>query len=117
MRNLTPIAFVIDRRTAPRVARDVMELRGAWREMFRAWQRSDAEFLILLAHTPERLRRRAPLTAMTSGADGLRAALRLMFEQLAEVKCRWFLFVERGTDADDIVRAELLLDATPGGIA
>jgi len=109
--------MVIDRHTAARIAADVEGLGGAWRDLFRAWQRSDTDYLIFLAHTAERIAKRAPLTAMTNGTDGLRAALRLMCGQLSDVECRWFLFVERNSEAERITREELLLDAEVGGIA
>ena len=83
--------MVLDRATASSVAADIEALGGAWREMFRVWRQSDSDYLLFLAHTTERLAQRAPLTAMTSGADGLRAALRAMFKQLADVECRWFV--------------------------
>jgi hypothetical protein len=109
-------AMIIDRPMAARIAASVKEIGGAWTEMFEAWQRMpEIPYLVMMAHTKERIRQRAPLTAMAASDDGLRDALKICCEQLDNVKCRWCLFVEAGSVAEQIARQELLLDSVPEG--
>jgi hypothetical protein len=112
---LTPVAMVIDRPTAARVAADMKELGGAWLEMFDTWRRSDMPFLVMLAHTEQRIRLRAPLTAMAVDEAALRKSLKVFCQQLIGMRCRWALCLEPGSPAEQLVRNELLLDfATEG---
>jgi hypothetical protein len=69
-------AMIIDRPTAARIAADVYEFGGAWTEMFETWQRTSLPYLIMMAHTKERIRLGAPLVAMVVDDDALRAVLR-----------------------------------------
>jgi hypothetical protein len=115
---MTPIALVIDRPTAARIAVDVKKFGGAWADMFDAWQRMNTfPYLVMLAHTKERIRQRAPLTAMAADDDALRLALKQFCAELSDVKCRWALFVEAGSAAESIAREELLLDTKTEGHA
>jgi hypothetical protein len=115
---MTPIAMVIDRPMAARIAKDVKEFGGAWEEMFEVWQRlSPMQYLVMMAHTNERIRKGAPLVAMAVDDDALRTALRTFCEQLNNTRCRWALFVEAGSAAEQITRAEILLDGIPEGNA
>jgi hypothetical protein len=115
---MTPIAMVIDRPMAAHIAKDVHEFGGAWEEMFETWQRlSPMRYLIMMAHTDERVRKRAPLTAMAVDDDALRAVLRQCCKQLTGKKCRWALFVEAGSMAEQITRQEILIDSVTEGNA
>jgi hypothetical protein len=108
-------AMIIDRPTAARIGSDAKEFGGAWTEMFEAWQRTSLPYLVMMAHTEERIRLRAPLTALVTSDDGLRIALRQFCQQLGDVKCRWALFVESGSVAEQIARQELLIDSVGEG--
>jgi hypothetical protein len=109
-------AMIIDRPMAARIAADVKEFGGAWTEMFEAWQQLPSmAYLVMMAHTKERLRLGAPLTAMVADDDALRIALREFCQQLDNATCRWALFVERDSTAEQIARQELLLDSVPEG--
>jgi hypothetical protein len=111
-------AMVIDRPMAARIAADVKEFGGAWTEMFEAWRRLPSmAYLVMMAHTKERIRLGAPLTAMAVDDDALRIALRHFCQQLDNVKCRWVLFIESGSDAEQIARQELLRDGIAEGRA
>jgi hypothetical protein len=77
--------------------------------------RTEYEFVVLLAHTQERIRKRAPLTYMAATDEALRSALKQACGELSDVHCRWAILVERGSDAEAVVRAEILLDAIPEG--
>ncbi len=115
---MTPIAMVIDRRMGARIARDVKEFGGAWEEMFETWQLlSPMQYLVMLADTDERIRKRAPLTAMAINDDALREVLHQCYQHLTGKTCRWALFLESGSAAEQIARAELLLDVTTQGNA
>jgi hypothetical protein len=116
--NFTPTAMVIDRPTGALIAADVKKFGGAWVEMFEMWwQLSPMRYLVMLAHTEERFRKRAPLTAMAVDDDALHLVLKQFCGELAGMDCRWALFVEKGSTAERIVRAELLLDAKVAGTA
>src|SRR5579862_98738 len=112
---LTPLGMVIDRATAPQMAPTIAQLGGAWVDMFAAWRRSQYPYLALLAHTPERHRRRAPLTCMAADEEALRVGLTRMCNELSDVACRWALCIESGSLAEQIVRETLLRDAVPEG--
>jgi hypothetical protein len=115
---MTPIAMVIDRSMGARIAKDVHEFGGAWEEMFNAWhQMTVPKYLVMMAHTKERMRMRAPLVAMVMDDDGLRETLRLFCQQLDNTKCRWALFVEQGSTAEQITRQEILADSITQGNA
>jgi hypothetical protein len=110
--------MVIDRPMGARIAKDVHEFGGAWEEMFNAWhQMTVPKYLVMMAHTKERIRKRAPLVAMVMDDEGLRETLRLFCQQLDNTQCRWALFVEHGSTAEQITRAEILRDATTEGSA
>jgi hypothetical protein len=111
----SPIALVVDRVTAEKVSISIGALGGAWVEMFDTWRRSGFAYLVLMAHTPERLRKRAPLTLMVDTDEKLRDALKLCCSQLNDVKCQWLLCVEAGSSAEAITREEILKDAVAGG--
>lgn len=115
MPHVTPVAMVIDRATAGDVAADIRALGGAWAEMFDGWCRAEGEYLVLLAHTQERMAKRAPLTLMCLDREHLRKALRMAFAQAAGLTVKWFLFVEK--DVEALVREELALDGATGGNA
>jgi hypothetical protein len=115
---MTPIAIVIDRPMAARIAKDVKEFGGAWEEMFNAWhQMKVPKYLVMMAHTSERIRKRAPLVAMVMDDDALRQTLRTFCQQLDNTKCRWALFVEAGSMAEQITRQEILIDSVTEGNA
>jgi hypothetical protein len=115
---MTPIAMVIDRPMAARIAKDVHEFGGAWEEMFETWRRlSPMQYLVMLAHTKERIRKRAPLTMMAVDDDALRQVLRHCCDQLSGKQCRWALFVEHGSTAEQITRQEILTDSIAQGNA
>jgi hypothetical protein len=113
------VAMVIDRPMGARIAKDVHEFGGAWETVFNAWLRLPSmQYLVMMAHTEERIRKRAPLTAMIADDDdALRMALRTFCDELVGKSCQWALFVERGSMAEQITRQELLLDATTQGNA
>jgi hypothetical protein len=115
---MTPVAMVIDRPMAARIVKDVHEFGGAWEEMFHTWQAlSPMQYVVMLADTKERIRLRAPLTAMAVDDDALRAVLRQFCNQLSGKKCRWALFVEAGSMAEQITRQEILADSITQGSA
>jgi hypothetical protein len=115
---MTPVAMVIDRPMGARIAKDIHEFGGAWVTVFNAWQRLPSmQYLVMMAHTNERIRNRTPLTVMTVDDDSLREALQAFCIELAGKSCRWCLFVEKGSMAEQITRAEILRDATPAGSA
>jgi hypothetical protein len=58
-----------------------------------------------------------PMTMMAVDDDALRQILRQCCQQLSGKKCRWALFVEKGSAAEQITRAEILRDAKPQGFA
>jgi hypothetical protein len=112
------MAMVIDRPMAARIAKDVHKFGGAWETVFKAWQRLPTmQYLIMMAHTKERMRKRAPLTAMVVDDESLREALRIMCQQLDNVDCQWMLFVEAGSAAEQITRQEILADSITQGNA
>lgn len=117
MSRVTPIAFVIDRAVAARVADAIEELGGAWAEAFHLWQRSHMQFLVMLAHTKRRLRLRAPLTYMAANERALAPILQTACANLDEVECRWVLCLEDGSAVDTLVRQQLLLDTKTEGRA
>jgi hypothetical protein len=114
---MTPVAMVIDRPMGARIAKDVKEFGGAWEEMFEMWQRLPMAYLVMMAHTDERIRLRAPLVAMAADDAALRKTLRTFTGQLDGVTCRWALFVEAGSTAEQITREEILIDSVPDGNA
>jgi hypothetical protein len=115
---MTPVAMVIDRPMAARIAEDVKQFGGAWEEMFEAWQRlPPMQYLVMMAHTNERIRKRAPLVAMAVDDEALRMALRTFCHQLDNTKCQWALFVEHGSTAEQITRQEILADSIAQGNA
>lgn len=114
---LVPLALVIDRPTAEQVNKSIAELGGAWVEMFDTWRRSEYRYLVLMAHTPERLRRRAPLTLMVDTDEALRSAIQTCCLQLDGKQCRWLLCLEPKSVADDIAKAEILHDSVVEGSA
>lgn len=114
---MTPIAMVIDRPMGARIAKDVHEFGGAWETVFNAWQRLPMQYLVMMAHTDERIRKRAPLVAMAVDDDALRQALQQFCGMLSNTQCQWALFVEKGSAADQITQQELLLDSVPKGSA
>jgi hypothetical protein len=112
------MAMVIDRQMAARIAKDVHEFGGAWETVFNAWQRLPSmQYLVMMAHTDERIRKRAPLTVMAVDDDALREALQVFCQQLDNTKCRWALFVEAGSMAEQITRQEILADSITQGSA
>jgi hypothetical protein len=118
MGKVTAIAMVIDRPTSAGIAADIKEFGGAWVEMFDMWRKlSPMQYLVMLAHTDERIRKRAPLTAMAASDDTLRLILKQFCDELAGMQCHWALFIEKGSTAESIARAELLLDAKAVGTA
>lgn len=112
---MKPTAMVIDRSTAPSIADAMNELGGAWGEMFNVWYRSGSPYLVLLAHTKKRLRLGAPLTYMVIEQAALRSTLQTVFANLHGRECRWCLFIEKGSEAEVIVRRELLADTEVEG--
>jgi hypothetical protein len=112
-------AMVIDRTTAPIVAADVRTIGGAWAALFDAWYAAGdrVPYLVMMAHTKERLRKRAPLTAMAVTDDTLRMAMKRFCAELDGVRCEWGLCLVAGSAAEAIVREELMLDATTEGTA
>lgn len=117
--DITAVVVVIDRPTAARITdEDINSLGGAWVEMFEAWKRLEIfPYLVMMAHTEERVRKRAPLTAMSVDSDALRLSLKRFCGELSDVKCQWALFVEAGSIAESIVREEMLRDAVEEGHA
>jgi|SRR5581483_10000199 len=115
MNALTPLAMVIDRATAPSVADGVRECGGAWAEMFDVWYESSSPYLVMIAHTKKRLRLRAPLTYIVVNEHGLRTTMQHACRLLDHMKCRWCLFVEKQSQAEQVVRAELLTDTVVEG--
>jgi hypothetical protein len=112
------MAMVIDRPMGARIAKDVHEFGGAWTTVFNAWQRLPSmQYLVMMAHTDERIRKRAPLVAMVEDDEALRDALRVFCQQLDNTKCRWALFVEHGSVAEQITRQEILADSITQGSA
>jgi hypothetical protein len=112
------MAMVIDRAMAARIAKDVHEFGGAWTTVFNAWlQLPSMQYLVMMAHTTERMRKRAPLVAMAVDDDALREALRTFCQQLDNTSCRWALFVEHGSMAEQITRQEILADSITQGSA
>lgn len=117
MTKLTPVGMVIDQPTAASVIKAIADLGGAWVEMFDTWRRFEIRYLVLLAHTQERLLRRAPLTYMVNSDDVLRITLKSCCAQLDDVDCHWALCVEAGSPADVIVKEEILNDSITKGRA
>jgi hypothetical protein len=114
---IIPTAVVIDRVAAARMPAGLDDMGGAWAEMFRVWQRTDMEYVVMLAHTKERLRLRAPLTALARDVDGLRTAMVAMCAHLNNVKCQWVILMEEGTDGIALVRELLLMETRLEGRA
>jgi hypothetical protein len=117
--NFVGLALVIDRAIAARITdEEFNSLGGAWTEMVNTWRQSGKfAYLVLLAHTAERMAKSAPLTAMAVDDNGLRIALRKFCEELSDMKCRWILWVEPGSVAETIAHEELLLDTKVEGRA
>jgi hypothetical protein len=119
MTQLTPIAIVIDRPFAkrkPKSLRKCMsDLGGAWPQMFELWQQTDMPYLILLAHTTERLRQGAPLTMAIRNEDALRTSLQHCCADMVGMRCRWLLLLEKDSVGREITQSELLLDFAPEG--
>jgi hypothetical protein len=113
----TPIAIVVDRSFEGRVSESIKQLGGSWIEMFDTWRHSGFKYVVMLAHTRERIRKRAPLTMLADSDDNLHTAIRNCCAQLSDVKCRWLLCVESGSSADAIVRAEVFADSIVEGRA
>jgi hypothetical protein len=116
---MMPQTIVIDRHAATNNALAVderlMTLGGAWREMFNLWKTQDSPYLILMADTDERLRKRAPLTFFIGTDEMLRTIVARCCTQLAGVQCRWVLFVDESVE--QLVRQQLLADAVVEGNA
>jgi len=110
------VGVIIDRPTAVQIATEVKDFGGAWTEMFEVWQRTSLPYLVMLAHTSERIRLQTPLTFMCADDDALRVALRQACG-LVDMKCRWALFVAKDSAAEQIVRRELLADSIVEGCA
>jgi hypothetical protein len=55
--------------------------------------------------------------AMVEDDEALRDALRVFCQQLDNTKCRWALFVEHGSVAEQITRQEILADSITQGSA
>jgi hypothetical protein len=113
----TPLALVVDRPTAGKLKPAIADLGGDWVTMFDTWQHSGFAYLLLLAHTPVRLKRRAPLTMLADNTTRLREVIQTACSQLDDVDCRWLICVEPGSEADQIVREEVLRDSTAEGHA
>jgi hypothetical protein len=113
---LPPTAFVIDRATAPKLITEFKELGGAWYEMLTTWQRLPMfPYLVLLAHTQERLRKGAPLTFMAIDDNALRKTLGTCCAQLDDIRCRWVICVEPNSTARSITTEMLLADSIVEG--
>jgi hypothetical protein len=115
--NTTAVAFVIDRPTAARVAGEMNDLGGAWREMFACWLKSHYSFLILLADTKERLRLRAPLTYMAVDEIALRQSLDDCCRRLVGRHCHWSLCLDKQSAAAHATREQLLIEFETEGNA
>lgn len=119
--SITPIAIVIERPFAKRkpqsLRKCMSDLGGAWPQMFELWQQTDMPYLILLAHTTERLRQGAPLTMAIKNEDALRMSLRHCCADMQGMRCRWLLLLEKDSVGRDITTSELLLDFAPEGNA
>jgi hypothetical protein len=114
---LTPLAIVVDRPTADAARSSISALGGAWQTMFEVWERSDYRYLVLFAHTEERLRCRAPLTCLADSDDSLREGLKTFCSELDDVTCRWVLCLEPKSAADGVARGEVLGDCIVEGHA
>jgi hypothetical protein len=118
MSHVTPIAMVIDRASADdKLRRDMMELGGAWPEMYLLWLKTEMPYLIFLAHTRERLLHRAPLTLMPANDDALRQTLQHCFADMQGKRVKWLLLMEKDSVGREITASELLLDFAAGGNA
>ena len=117
MAKLIAVGIVIDKSTASRIVAEMTAMGGVWGEVFDIWHRSHYVYLTLLAHTKRRLRLGAPLVFMSADDAALRSALMQACDQLDDLRCRWTLFIEKGSAAEQIVRQELLIDSTVEGNA
>jgi hypothetical protein len=118
---MTPIAIVIERDFAERKPKSVRkcmaDLGGSWPAMFELWQQTEMPYLILLAHTTERLRQGAPLTLVIKNTDVLRSSLQHCCADMQGQRCQWLLLLEKDSAAKNIAQSELLLDFAPEGSA
>jgi hypothetical protein len=115
MTKLPPIGIVVDRRAIDDFRPAINKLGGAFVEMFEAWERLTAEYLILLAHTQKRLRFRTPLTFICVNDQALREAMRIACSRIDGLRMTWMIHLTKGSSAESIVRKELLSDAKCGG--
>jgi hypothetical protein len=110
-----PTGIIVDRANAEKVDSAMREMGGAWASTFGIWRRLDAQFLIMLAQSRERLIQRAPLIFIVQSPEQLADAMQAACLQLDDVPCRWVLFMEENTPGIQTVRELLLKDAAVGG--
>lgn len=115
-----PVAFIIDRSTALNLSDCFRQMGGAWTAMYELWNGLEFAYLGLLAHTPERIRKRAPLTMMIQNAGDettLRKVIQNFCSKLDDVTCFWVFALEKDSLADRVVREEVLRDSVARGNA
>jgi hypothetical protein len=114
-----PVAMVFDRTNAEKPSvRDTMhEAGGGWAEVFEIWWGSGLAYLVLLAHTEERVRKCAPLAFMAKDDDGLRGAIVACCAHLSNVRCYWMYCTVPRSAGDVIAREEGLRDTVIQGHA
>lgn len=116
MDSFTPLIVVVDRSNAGLKADEIAVLGGAWETMFGLWRKNHYPYLIMLAHTVERFRRRAPLVMMAQDEEALRLSVKKACSELSG-RARWNLFIEKDGVADLIIQRELLADWLTEGTA
>ena len=108
--------IVGDRAHLPDVMTACWKLGGGWIEGGQLWEASPAmDYVVLLAHEPRRIARRAPLVILVRDGAALQAAVREACEKLDDVTCAWIRLLD--PEAQRLVDKVLLADATPQGRA
>jgi len=112
-------AIVVDRPSASTLAPNIKILGGWWERTFDKWSTLGdvSPYLILLAHTQERIRLAAPLAFMVTVPDGLRDSLQLACSHINGQKVDWLLCLEKGSDAERTAREVLFSDTKTEGQA
>jgi len=119
--NLTPFAIVVDRvyaKKKPQSLRKAMcDLGGCWEQMYELWRETGSPYLVLLCHTPERIKSGAPLTSMPVDDDELRRTLTYCCVDLTGQSCKWLLLMQPHSTGREITQSILLLDMVTEGSA
>lgn len=108
--------IVGDRAHVADVVAACQKLGGGWIDGGQLWEASpEMPFVVLLAHEPLRIRRRAPVVVLARDAASLQTAVRTACGLLSDITCAWIRLLD--PQAQQLVDQVLLGDATSQGRA